>query len=94
MLDLIRQLIVDVINAVYYFLADTAGLRFLDTPGTYLMIMVIGFMIVPFFSKNIYRIYANPHEHEKVSLLRKTLKGLITIGTIIFFGYANFTRFI
>jgi hypothetical protein len=94
MLEVIRKPIVDAINAVYYFLADTVGLRFLDTPGTYMLIMVIGFMMVPFFTKNIYRIYVNPHEHERVSLTGKILKGVITIGAIIFFGYANFTRFI
>ena len=94
MFEAVWSLFVSGINAVYYFLADNLGLRFLDNPGTYILIMVIGFAMVPFYSKNIYAIYANPHVYEKVSLTRKILKAAITIGAIVFFGYANFTRFL
>ncbi len=94
MIEAVASMIVTAINTAYYFLADGLGLRFLDTPGTYVIIMVIGFAMVPFYSKEIYAIYANPHIYEKVSLTRKILKALITVGAIVFFGYANFTRFL
>jgi hypothetical protein len=94
MFGAVISMLISAINTVYYFLADNLGLRFLDNPGTYIFIMVIGFAMVPFYAKEIYAIYINPHIYERVSLTMKILKALITIGAIVFFGYANFTRFL
>ena len=93
MLEEIRLAVVREINSVYYFLADTLGLRFLDAPGTYVFIMVVSLAMIPFFSRNFYHIYTHPNEYENVSIVRKAIKIIITVAAFFFFGYANFTRF-
>ena len=92
MLDIVRGFIIDVINSTYLLLVDTFG--FLDTPGTYLVIMVTGFVFVPFFVKDVYYQYANPHGHYSMPVYRKAVMGIIFIAAWILFGYANFIRFL
>ncbi len=94
MLENLLQIVITAINTVYYFLADTVGLRFMDNPGTYILVMVIGFIYVPFLSKSVYHQYANPHGHYNISLVRKTVMGVTFIAAWVLFGYANFLRFL
>lgn len=94
MLEDILLFIVRTINGIYYFFTETLGLAFMDNPGTYLFILVMGIVMIPLFIKSVYKVYSNPNEYEHVSLSRKILKGAITIGAIIFFAYANFLRFV
>ena len=95
MLDVIRKFIIDVINSTYLLLVGTVEyLSFLDSPGTYTLIMIIGFVMAPFYVKNVYHQYANPHQYEHVSLTRKVLSGLAIILAFVLFGYVNFIRFL
>ncbi len=81
------------INAIYYFFADTLGLRFLDASLTYIFIMVASLVMIPISFKSIYYVYVHPNEHESVSLTKMIVKTAITIAAFFFFGYANFIRF-
>ena len=93
MIEMIMLAIVRIINTFYYFIADTLGLRFIDTPVTYIFIMVVSLALIPLSFKNIYYIYAHPNEHEHISLTKRVVKACITIVAIFFLGYANFMRF-
>lgn len=95
MLEIVTKPVIVVINSTYLFLLDVLDyLSFLDTPGIYLIWMVIGLVFVPFFSKNVYYQYANPHEYHVMPLVRKTIMGIIFITAWLVFGYANFIRFL
>jgi len=95
MLDLIRNAIIDVINSTYsFFMGVKNSLGFLDTPGTYILWMVIGIIFIPFFARSVYGQYANPHGYYGGSLKWKIIKGAVFITAWLVFGYANFMRFI
>jgi len=84
--------VTNVIISTYLFFRDSFA--FLDTPGTYIMWIVIGLIYVPFFTKNVYDQYANPHGYYVIPLVRKTVMGIIFITAWLVFGYANFIRFL
>lgn len=95
MLDGLRSFLIDVINSTYLLILDVAkSLSFMDNPGTYIVIMVIGFIFVPFSTKSLYHQYANPHVYEHSHLVTRAVKHLGMISAIILFGYANFLRFL
>jgi hypothetical protein len=95
MIDVIRKFLIDVINSTYLLIMGTVEyLGFLDSPGTYLIVMVIGFVIVPFSAKGIYHQYVNPHMYEHKSLLRRVVINVSIILVIVLFGYLNFIRFL
>jgi hypothetical protein len=91
-MDFITRPIVSVINSTYTLL--TGSLGWLDTPGTYIIWIVIGLIYVPFLVRNIYEQYANPHGYYAVTLIRKAIMGVIFIVAWLIFGYANFIRFL
>ncbi|UCD03410.1 MAG: hypothetical protein JSV63_02140 [Candidatus Aenigmatarchaeota archaeon] len=95
MLDVLRRFLIDVINSTYILIIDTIKyLSFLDSPGTYILIMVIGFVLVPFGTRSIYHRYTNPHIFEHKAMIRQTIINLLVISAIILFGYLNFLRFL
>ncbi len=84
--------IISVINSTFLFFSESLG--FMDSPGTYILWIVIGLIYVPFFVKGVYNQYANPHQYHAMPLLRKVVMGVIFITAWLVFGYANFLRFI
>jgi len=92
---MIKTWLVRVINSTYLFLVQVKdSMMWMDTPGTYILWMVIGFIYIPFFSNSVYNQYANPHGYYSIPLTRKIIMGLIFITAWIVFGYANLRRFI
>jgi hypothetical protein len=67
---------------------------FLDSPGTYIMLMVIGLVIIPFYVKGVYSHIKNPQDYHMTSFEEKFWLGLFIIAALILFGYLNFTRFL
>lgn len=95
MLEDITRSIINIINSTYLFFSETLGsLSFLDSPGTYILWIVVGLIYVPFFVKNVYSQYANPHGYYAISIVRKVIMGAIFISAWMIFGYANFIRFL
>ena len=92
MFEEITRPAVRVINSTYLFFYDS--LKFLDTPGTYVIWIVIGLIFIPFFSKNIYGQYTNPHAYHAMTIVRKSIMGTTFILAWLLFGYANFIRFL
>jgi hypothetical protein len=92
MLELVTRPVVRVINSTYRFFYDS--LKFLDSPGTYLLWIVGGLIMIPFFVKSIYYQYANPHAYHPMPLVRKAVMGTIFITAWLLLGYANFLRFV
>jgi hypothetical protein len=95
MLEDIRRSLIHLINSTYLFIAEILEpVRFLDSPGTYVLVMVVGLIFVPFLSKSIYYQYAHPHEYHSMPLVRKAVMSALFVGSILLFGYANFIRFL
>ena len=95
MANIIIDPIVTVINSTYLFFVDMrSSLLFLDAPGTYIVWMVIGFMMVPFYVKSVYYQFANPHGHYSMPLMRKVIMGAIFLTAWAVLGYANLARFL
>ena len=92
MFEDVTRPIVRTINSTYQFFYDS--LKQYDTPGTYILWIVIGLIYVPFFVKSVYNQYANPHAYHTMPLLRKAVMGTIFIIAWLVLGYANFIRFI
>ena len=92
MFEWVTKPIISVINSTYTFFEGSLG--FLDTPGTYILWIVIGLIYIPFFVRNVHEQYANPHGYYTIPLVRKTIMGLIFITAWLVFGYANFIRFL
>ncbi|NIP40004.1 MAG: hypothetical protein GTN39_00635 [Candidatus Aenigmarchaeota archaeon] len=69
-------------------------LRLFDTPGTYIMWIVIGMVFVPFYVKSIHNQLKNPQDYYMMSFEKKFWMGLIFIIAWIVFGVANFMRFL
>ncbi|MCD6496636.1 MAG: hypothetical protein J7K54_05170 [Candidatus Aenigmarchaeota archaeon] len=78
-------------GSTYRLLA--ANLAFLDSPGTYIMLMVIGFVQIPFYARSLYYQYSHPHEYEESSLLRSLVIYTAIILAFVLTGYINFLRF-
>lgn len=95
MLDIIRKSLIEIINSNYLAIVEIQNsMSFLDSPGTYLLWIVIGLVYIPFFSNNVYAQYANPHGYYPTPLLRRVLMGLTFIIAWLVFGFANFIRFL
>lgn len=69
-------------------------LRLLDSPGTYIMWIVIGLIFVPFYVKNVHNQLKNPQEYYMMSFEKKFWMGLIFIIAWLVFGFVNFMRFV
>ena len=69
-------------------------IRPLDNPGIYIMLMVLGLVIIPFYLKSITRHLSHPEGYYAASLEKKLLIGLVVIAGLILFGILNFLRFI
>jgi hypothetical protein len=67
--------------------------RALDTPGLYIMMIVFGLTIVPFYLKGVYRQVTNPQEYYMMSFERTLLIGFIVIAALLLVGFSNLMRF-
>jgi|GEM_PF-2196661 len=80
---------------VFELIEDFFGfLMLFDTPGTYIMWIVIGMVFVPFYVKSVYAQLKNPQEYYMMSFEKKFWMGLIFIIAWIVFGFVNFMRFV
>lgn len=84
MISIVFELIQDVFNFLKLF----------DSPGTYLMWIVLGMVFVPFYVKSVHSQFRNPQEYYMVSFEKKFWMGLIFIIAWLVFGVANFMRFL
>ncbi len=66
----------------------------LDNPGTYLMCIVIGMVLVPFYIRGVHHHIKNPHEHHLISFETMFWLGFFLIVFLIAFGAVNFIRFL
>lgn len=82
----------DMINGTTALLWQMFG--FMDSPVTYLIIMVIDLAFVPVLANSVYRQYAHPNEYFQMPLMRKVVMGVTFIVALFVFGYANFLRFL
>ncbi len=95
MIDAIIQFAIDIINADYILLMETlAYFSFLDSPGTYVMMMIAACVMMPVLYKSVYNQYTDPHGYYSMSLTRKIVIGLVIIAVLLSVGYFNFIRFI
>jgi hypothetical protein len=69
-------------------------LSLFDNPGTYIMMIVLGMAILPFYLKSINRQLRNPEESYMVSFGGKFFTGLLFVAFLIFWGLYNFFRFV
>ncbi|NIO19698.1 MAG: hypothetical protein GTN76_02845 [Candidatus Aenigmarchaeota archaeon] len=69
-------------------------LRLFDSPGTYIMWIVLGLVFVPFYVKSVYFQLKNPQEYYMMSFEKKFWMGLIFIIAWLVFGAVNFMRFL
>lgn len=67
--------------------------RALDTPGIYLMMIVFGLVLVPFYLKSVYRQITNPQEYYMMSFEKTLVIGFIIIGALLLIGASNLLRF-
>jgi hypothetical protein len=83
-----RGMALDLLDNFFGFLS------LFDSPGTYIMWIVIGLVFVPFYVKGVYTQLKNPQEYYMMSFEKKFWMGLIFITAWIVFGFANFMRFV
>ena len=69
-------------------------LKLFDSPGTYIMIMVLGLVLVPFYLSAIRHHLKNPQEYHAVSFENIFWAGLLLIIFLVVFGFVNFIRFL
>ena len=65
----------------------------IDTPGVYIMIMVFGLVLVPYYLKSIHSHVTRPQEYYMVSFEKTLLIGFTLIVGLILFGLSNLLRF-
>lgn len=65
-----------------------------DNPGTYIMIMVFGLVLLPFYLRNVHEHFKNPHKYYMVSFEKKFWTGLLVVTFLIVFGLVNYIRFL
>jgi hypothetical protein len=95
MLDAIRSFLIQVINSTYLVIVRfIESVGWLDTPGTYILWIVVGLVLIPFFTKSLYYQYANPHGYYSMSLQRKLAMSAVFVSAWLAFGYANLLRFL
>ncbi len=78
--------------AALEYLADS--LKPIDTPGTYIMMMVLGMVFVPFYVKMVQAHLKNPEDYYAMSFEKKFFIGLLAIAFLIGFGLVNYLRFV
>jgi hypothetical protein len=66
----------------------------IDTPGTYIMWIVIGLVLVPFYVKSVYNQFKNPAEYYMISFEKTIIMGAIFFAAWFIFGVVNFFRFV
>lgn len=69
-------------------------LEFLDNPGVYIMMMVFGLVLVPFYIKSINRHLENPEDYYAMSFEKKLIIGFVIMAFLIIYGLYNFMRFV
>jgi len=66
----------------------------LDSPGTYIMIMVFGLVLVPYYTGLVRHHLNNPQSYHTVSFEGKFWAGLLVIIFLLVYGLINFIRFL
>ena len=66
----------------------------LDNPGTYLMMIVFGMVLVPFYIRSVHYHIKNPQEYHMMSFEKKFWIGFFVITALLVIGAVNFIRFL
>ena len=66
----------------------------LDSPGTYIMMMVLGLIILPFYIKSVNNQMKNPEDYYSVSFGKRFFIGLLMVLSLILYGLYNYLRFV